>query len=111
MRRAAYQFLLQLQSGPKVNVIKVGILMTDNRHENVDQPTSEGRRDFLRKAGKFAAVTPPAVAVLFSTSLEAKATAFSGGAAGPVWKGKHKHAHFRRKHKRAIYKFWKAYFH
>jgi hypothetical protein len=44
---------------------------------------AQGRRDFLKKAGKFAAVTPPAVTLLFSTSLEANALALSGGAAGP----------------------------
>jgi hypothetical protein len=37
------------------------------------EPSDAGRRKFLATAGKFAAVTPPAVAMLMSTSLEANA--------------------------------------
>ena len=37
------------------------------------------RREFLRKAGTFAAVTPPAVTFLLSTSMSSKAIAKSGG--------------------------------
>jgi len=36
------------------------------------------RRDFLKKCGKFAAVTPPAITMLLSTSLTSNAIAKSG---------------------------------
>jgi hypothetical protein len=42
------------------------------------------RRDFLKKCGKFAAVTPPAITMLLSTSLTSNAIAKSGsGGKGP----------------------------
>lgn len=44
-------------------------------------PASPERRDFLRKTGRFAAATPPAVAFLLSTSLASEAVARSGGGA------------------------------
>ncbi len=37
------------------------------------------RRAFLRACGKFAAVTPPAMTLLLSTSLTSSAIAYSGG--------------------------------
>ena len=37
------------------------------------------RRAFLTACGKFAAVTPPAVTLLLSTSLTSSAIAYSGG--------------------------------
>lgn len=40
---------------------------------------SEERREFLKSCGKFAAVTPPAMALLLSTSLTSTAIAGSGG--------------------------------
>ncbi|RUU01203.1 hypothetical protein EOD23_21930 [Mesorhizobium sp. USDA-HM6] len=40
---------------------------------------SQARRDFLKKAGRFAAVTPPAITLLLGTSLSSKAIAQSGG--------------------------------
>jgi hypothetical protein len=43
-------------------------------------PSSEDdRREFLKKCGKFAAVTPPAVTMLLSTALNSGAIAQSGG--------------------------------
>ncbi|MBR0830150.1 hypothetical protein JQ596_31940 [Bradyrhizobium manausense] len=39
---------------------------------------SEDRREFLKSCGKFAAVTPPAVTLLLSTSLTSSAIATSG---------------------------------
>lgn len=39
----------------------------------------EDRRDFLKSCGKFAAVTPPAMTLLLSTSLTSAAIASSGG--------------------------------
>ena len=41
--------------------------------------TSDDRRDFLARCGRFAIVTPPAVAFLLSTSLTSDAIAQSGG--------------------------------
>jgi len=41
--------------------------------------TNEDRRKFLAACGKFAAVTPPAMTVLLSTSLTSQAIAMSGG--------------------------------
>lgn len=40
---------------------------------------SEDRREFLKSCGKFAAVTPPAVTLLLSTSLTSAAIAGSNG--------------------------------
>ncbi|RUT95404.1 hypothetical protein EOD23_32650, partial [Mesorhizobium sp. USDA-HM6] len=40
---------------------------------------AKARRDFLKKAGRFAAVTPPAITLLLGTSLNSKAIAKSGG--------------------------------
>lgn len=40
---------------------------------------NEERREFLKSCGRFAAVTPPAMALLLSTSLTSTAIATSGG--------------------------------
>jgi hypothetical protein len=40
---------------------------------------NEDRRKFLVRCGKFAAVTPPAITLLLSTSLNSPAVAKSGG--------------------------------
>jgi len=42
-------------------------------------PVDDDRRKFLAACGKFAVVTPPALTVLLSTSLNSKAIASSGG--------------------------------
>jgi hypothetical protein len=42
-------------------------------------PFDDDRRKFLAACGKFAIVTPPALTVLLSTSLNSKAIAQSGG--------------------------------
>lgn len=47
----------------------------------------EDRREFLKTCGKFAAVTPPAMTMLLSTSLTSNAIARSGGG------GSHEHEH------------------
>jgi hypothetical protein len=44
-----------------------------------DASADEDRRKFLAKCGKFAAVTPPAITMLLSTSLNSTAIARSGG--------------------------------
>jgi hypothetical protein len=54
--------------------------MVDTNH---DLPEGgEDRRSFLKACGKFAAVTPPAVSILLSTSLNSDAIARSGGSYG-----------------------------
>lgn len=45
-----------------------------------DAPQDDDRREFLKKCGKFAVVTPPAVTALLSTSLTSEALAYSSGA-------------------------------
>jgi hypothetical protein len=54
------------------------------RTERYDENTagSEGRREFLKSCGRFAAVTPPTVILLLSTSLTSDAIAKSGGGGG-----------------------------
>jgi hypothetical protein len=54
----------------------------------------EDRRRFLASCGRFAAITPPALTILLSTSLNTEAIARSGGGVG--W-GDH---HHRRDHDR-----------
>src|SRR5947209_16206179 len=56
---------------------EVGVSMTD-----IDKRSEEDRRKFLATCGKFAAVTPPAITLLLSTSLTSDAIAASGGGAG-----------------------------
>lgn len=54
------------------------------RTERYDKSTadSDGRREFLKSCGRFAAVTPPTVILLLSTSLTSNAIAKSGGGGG-----------------------------
>lgn len=52
-----------------------------NKPESLVSET-QARRDFLKKAGRFAAVTPPAITLLLGTSLRSKAIAKSGGSHG-----------------------------
>jgi hypothetical protein len=56
--------------------------MTFSRNEpSVDTgtPLDDDRRKFLAGCGKFAVVTPPAITMLLSTSLNSTAIAHSGG--------------------------------
>lgn len=54
---------------------------------------AQARRDFLKKAGRFAAVTPPAITLLLGTSLSSRAIAKSGGSRpGNGW-GDNNHIH------------------
>lgn len=67
-----------------------------------DQPAMElelekDRREFLASCGRFAAVTPPALTLLLSTSLKTEAIARSGGDMG--WGG-HDHDGGRHDHHR-----------
>ncbi|TIS41320.1 MULTISPECIES: hypothetical protein [unclassified Mesorhizobium] len=63
--------------------------------KNSEKLVSEAnaRRDFLKQAGRFAAVTPPAITLLLGTSLNSKAIAKSGGTRpGNGW-GDKNHGH------------------
>ncbi|MCK1304717.1 MULTISPECIES: hypothetical protein [unclassified Bradyrhizobium] len=51
----------------------------------------DDRREFLKTCGKFAAVTPPAITLLLSTSLTSDAIAHSG--AGAAHHDHHEHHH------------------
>jgi hypothetical protein len=44
-----------------------------------EMPLDDDRRKFLATCGQFAVVTPPALTVLLSTSLNSEAIAYSGG--------------------------------
>ena len=48
-----------------------------------EQQEIEDRRNFLKSAGRFAAVTPPAITLLLSTSLISDAIASSNMRGGP----------------------------
>ena len=76
----------------------------NERSEIKEECTSEDRREFLRKAGKFAAATPPAAVLLFSTSLRSEAYALSGGET-PKPKKHRKRRKSRRGKKRGFFKF------
>ena len=59
------------------------------KNKNDDEPAANAepevdadRRKFLAACGRFAAVTPPAVTLLLSTSLNSDAIAGSGGGSG-----------------------------
>ena len=47
-----------------------------------DSSEDQARRDFLKKAGRFAIVTPPAITLLLGTSLTSPAIAISSGSGG-----------------------------
>ena len=55
--------------------------------ETTPHTTEDDRREFLKKCGKFAAITPPAVTLLLSTSLNSSAIAASGGKGNAYGKG------------------------
>ncbi|WP_111539228.1 hypothetical protein [Palleronia aestuarii] len=77
---------------------------TDNTENSQVEIESIARREFLSKAGRFAAVTTPAITVLLSTSMEAEASSiFKSGGGDGVKKHKIKgHHHYQKK------KFWAA---
>jgi hypothetical protein len=52
---------------------------------NAQPPSNDNdRRDFLKKCGRFAAITPPAVTMLLSTTLNSKAIAGTSGRASSL---------------------------
>jgi hypothetical protein len=66
----------------KSNILTEGKKMIPSRDQpSVDTgtPLDDDRRRFLASCGKFAVVTPPAITMLLSTSLNSTAIARSGG--------------------------------
>ena len=61
--------------------------------ETTPHTTEDDRREFLKKCGKFAAVTPPAVTLLLSTALNSGAIALSGGTRPGNGNGDTNHSH------------------
>ena len=55
----------------------------DEPAANSEPEVDADRRKFLTTCGRFAVVTPPAVTLLLSTSLNSDAIARSGGGGGP----------------------------
>ncbi len=53
-------------------------------------PENDDRREFLKACGRFAAITPPAITMLLSTSLTSNAIAKSGSGGGSSGGGKPK---------------------
>jgi hypothetical protein len=51
-------------------------------HQVSTKDTDLARRNFLKSCGKFAVVTPPAISLLLSTSLDSPAVAASGANGG-----------------------------
>lgn len=68
----------------------------------IDGPGEQSRREFLKKCGRFAVVTPPAITFLLSTSLSSDALAKSGGRPHSGHKGKKYHHKKKKRHA----KFW-----
>lgn len=55
--------------------------MSENQYETADKADAD-RRKFLATCGRFAVVTPPAITLLLSTSLNSTAVAGSAGKGG-----------------------------
>jgi hypothetical protein len=66
-------------------------------HPEDDTASIADRRKFLAACGRFAVITPPALTVLLSTSLNSTAIAHSGGRGARGWgdddrgEGRHEH--------------------
>jgi hypothetical protein len=56
--------------------------MTEVNQQVSANDTDLARRNFLKSCGKFAVVTPPAISLLLSTSLDSPAVAASGASNG-----------------------------
>lgn len=73
--------------------------MPDKGPADSDRPPEDlssedqARREFLRKAGRFAAATPPAIALLLGTSLSSRAIAGSNGTRPGYGWGDRNHDH------------------
>ncbi len=65
----------------------------DRSQAEMEPEFEQDRRRFLASCGRFAAVTPPALTILLSTSMNTEAIARSGGGMG--WGDHHDHDHDR----------------
>ncbi|MER8750478.1 hypothetical protein NKH57_14550 [Mesorhizobium sp. M1050] len=68
-------------------------MATESTGQNKQVPEAKARRDFLKKAGRFAAVTPPAITLLLGTSLNSEAVAKSSGSRPGKGSGDKNHVH------------------
>lgn len=68
---------------------------SEKSEEGTSTTEDQARRDFLKSAGKFAAVTPPAITFLLGTTLGSKAIAASSGAKPGLGWGDKNHSHPR----------------
>jgi hypothetical protein len=55
------------------------------KENEMDAASAADRRKFLKACGRFAVVTPPAITLLLSTSLNSTAIAHSGGKGNNGW--------------------------
>lgn len=63
------------------------------KEAELEATEGQARRKFLKKAGRFAVVTPPAIALLLGTSLNSRAIAASGGSKPGYGYGDPNHTH------------------
>ena len=68
---------------PRGLAFRRNVVMEEKRDKEL-LSEEQARRDFLRKAGRFAVVTPPAISLLLGTSLSSRAIAGSNGGK-PGW--------------------------
>jgi len=81
-------------------VVLGDVMPTDNTNRPEEIPETlaseaQVRRDFLKKAGRFAAVTPPSITLLLGTSLSSRAIAKSNGSRPGYGWGDKNHHHYR----------------
>ena len=90
-----YIFAINVPSKDLQQRCRVLIMTRERPPTTAAEPGEEDRRDFLKKCGKFAVITPPAVTLLLSTTLHSKAiAATSGTGSRPGWGfGDNNHGH------------------
>lgn len=71
--------------------------LTNRPAPGTERPLDDDRRKFLASCGQFAVITPPALTVLLSTSLNSEAIAHSGGRVDRDHGDRH-HGHDRDRH-------------
>ncbi|MER9330823.1 hypothetical protein [Mesorhizobium sp. M0488] len=71
-------------------------MATESTRYNKQVPEAKARRDFMKKAGRFAVVTPPAITLLLGTSLNSETVAKSGGSRPGKGSGDRNHVHVSR---------------
>jgi hypothetical protein len=78
--------VLLLTADLHLTEVSVSSKSNGTSQENTDELGAEERvrREFLKKAGRFAVVTPPSISLLLGTSLSSRAIAGSNGSR-PGW--------------------------